>query len=82
MSTPNDQSLAPAIPITHQSHPFWAGFSWTTLLKVLSVAAAAAPVIVAASTNDPVTNAKATALSNLTGLLATAELQSENQSSQ
>lgn len=39
---------AAPIPILHQSHPFWAGFNWSTLLEVLmATAQVAAPVAVA-----------------------------------
>lgn len=61
-------SLPPAIPLTHQSHPFWSGFSWTNLLKALEIAAAAAPVVVAIA--SPANAAEAGQLSNLAGTVA------------
>jgi hypothetical protein len=56
------------LPLTHQAHPLWAGFSWATLLKILQVAAAIAPVVVAIA--DPGAAAEANQLSGLSGQLA------------
>ncbi len=66
--TPAPAPLPPAIPVTHQSHPFWAEFSWGNLLKALAIAATIAPVVVAIT--SPANAAEATQLSQLAGTIA------------
>jgi hypothetical protein len=68
-------TLPPAIPLTHQSHPFWSGFSWTNLLRALEIAATVAPVVVTIA--SPANAAEAGQLSNLAGTVA-AELASQS----
>jgi hypothetical protein len=64
-------TLAAAIPITHQSHPFWQGFNWARFLQVLQVAAQIAPVVVAITdAKDPAAIAEAKTLSDLTASIA------------
>jgi hypothetical protein len=66
---------AAALPITHQSHPFWSGFSWPVFLHVLQIAATIAPAVVAvADKNDPAAIQTAGQLSGIAGTLAGALL--------
>lgn len=66
---------AAALPITHQSHPFWSGFSWPVFLHALQIAAMIAPTVVAvADKDDPAAIQTATQLSGIAGTLAGALL--------
>jgi hypothetical protein len=60
----------PAVPITHPSHPFWAGFNWNTVFQIIQIAAVAAPIIVTAVNKDPNAQAEASTLSGLAGQIA------------
>jgi hydrogenase/urease accessory protein HupE len=63
------------LPITHQSHPFWSGFSWPVFLHALQIAAVIAPTVVAvADHNDPAAVQTAGQLSGIAGTLAGALL--------
>ncbi len=71
--TPSDAQFAvsgpaPALPVAHQAHPFWA-----VLLKVLEVAAAIAPAV-AASTGkaSPATLTEITQLSSVASTVSAA----------
>jgi hypothetical protein len=67
--------LPQAIPLAHQSHPFWSGFNWGVLLKILEVAATVAPAVVTIA--SPGNAAEAGQLSGLAGTVA-AELASQS----
>jgi hypothetical protein len=69
------QTVAPALPVTHQDHPFWQGFTWERFLQALQVAAAiATPVVAVATHQNPAAINEASQLSSITGTLAGALL--------